>query len=202
MTDERLKPSLPSCEELAWVCGRLATGYLLIHLNFNLNLGGGALDLLPDWLGFWMMANALPRLAVSQPSALLIRPLALLLTGWDGLEWAANALDVSADALPLLPLVMRVVSLYFHYQLLTNVADAVESRLPDRSGTLRTLRTVQTLLLTVFSVLSPWLADAVLGQDAVGWVSLALLLASVCVAFALWGQLRGCKKELLAWEGE
>ena len=60
--------------------GRIAWGYALIYLHFNIN----TIDLLPDWAGWLLIYSALPGLAgAGEPSALLLRPLCGLLAAWE-----------------------------------------------------------------------------------------------------------------------
>ena len=178
--------------QLAGVCGSVALGYLLIHLEINL----GTLDILPDWVGFLLMVEAIGELAEQQPSARLLRPLGLLLAAWNFVAWvdAIFSIDLSWGGgfsdLPVLALVIRVVSLYFHFQLLTNIADAAEGYIPDQCAILRRRRTMQTLFLTLIALPLPW-------TDEWFYASLVLLLATLIVAFTLWWQLRVMKAELL-----
>lgn len=174
---------------LAEACGKVATGYLFLYLNFNLNFGG-TLDVLPDWLGMVFLLQSLPALACWQPAALLLQPLGLLLAGWEGLEWLTAIFQLDLAALPVLPLVVRVVSLYFHFQLLTNLADAVQPYHPEEADALRGRRTLNTLFLTAFALPLPW--------EEWQYAALVLLLCSVAVTFALWHCLRRIRRLLLA----
>ncbi len=56
----------------------IALGYLLLHLDLNL----GALNILPNWLGYILILKALPALGEYEPSALLLRPIGILLALW------------------------------------------------------------------------------------------------------------------------
>lgn len=174
---------------LAEACGKVATGYLFLYFNFNLNFGG-TLDVLPDWLGMAFLLQSLPALACWQPAALLLQPLGLLLAGWEGLEWLAAVFQLDLAALPVLPLVARVVSLYFHFQLLTNLADAVQPYHPEEADALRGRRTLNTLFLTAVALPLPW--------EEWQYAALVLLLCSVAVTFALWHCLRRIRRLLLA----
>lgn len=138
-------------EKLADAVKQIAWGYLLIHVNINL----GTLNVLPNWLGYVLMLRALPSLGESEPSALLLRPLGILLALWEGVLWVLTIFGASFDS-TLLSIVAAAVSLYYHFQLLTNLADlARRQNCPEQSRILR-LRTVQTLLATVFSLPVPW----------------------------------------------
>lgn len=150
---------------------RIAWGYLLIHLHFNL----GTLDLLPDWLGYWFMTAALPVLAEEEPSAALLRPFGLILTGWAGIEWVLKLLGSDAQ-LGILSLLVSIISLYFHFQLLTNLASICEKWDCPQTGKLRTLRTVQTVICTLLALPLDW----------VNWEPVAYIVLIVGVVAAIW----------------
>ena len=71
-------------EKLAGAVKFIAWGYILLHLNFNL----GTLNILPNWLGYVLMLQALPILGNDEPSAPLLRPLGIILALWEGALWA------------------------------------------------------------------------------------------------------------------
>ena len=105
------------------LCGairQIAWSYVLIHLNINL----GTLNLLPDWLGYLLILNALPKLAEAVPSALLLRRPAILLIAWEAVLWVMALFGASAEILPLwqiADLIISAVSLYFHFRLLSDI---------------------------------------------------------------------------------
>ena len=56
----------------------------------------------------------------------------------------------------LFTVIVSVLVLYFNFQLLTNLADAVDGYLPDEADRLRRLRTLNTLFLTLVALPLPW----------------------------------------------
>jgi hypothetical protein len=129
----------------------IAYGYLLLHLNFNL----GTLNVLPNWLGYILILRALPELGEYESSALLLRPLGILLGLWEGVLWTVNLTGSSLNGY-LFTAISAVIALYFHFQLLTNLADiAGICGCPERSRIL-TLRTVWTVLNTLVALPVPW----------------------------------------------
>lgn len=138
-------------ETLSNAVKQIAWGYVLIHFNFNL----GTLNILPDWLGYVLMLRALPILGEIVPSALLLRPLGVLLALWEGVIWALDIFGISFSSTVLI-IIAVVASLYFHFQLLTNLAELAERyRCPEQYRILH-LRTVRTLFITVFSLPILW----------------------------------------------
>lgn len=145
--------------------GGVAWGYLLLHLDINL----GSVNILPEWLGYLLILDALPILAREIPSALLLKPLGQLLALWEGVQWVLKLLGTEFSPY-LIEVIIGVVSLYFHFQLLTNLAElagryppppeephalsGTEPAQPDKPpAPLHTrilrLRTARTLLITV-----------------------------------------------------
>ena len=157
-------------EKLADAVQQIAWGYLLLHININL----GTLNILPNWLGYVLMLSVLPLLGEAAPSALLLRPLGILLALWEGVIWALTIFGVSFDG-TVLSTIAAAVSLYFHFQLLTNLAELAERHSCPEQRRILHLRTVRTLLITVFSLPIPWMKYQVL--------SIGMAAVSIIVAF-------------------
>ena len=138
-------------EKLASAVKQIAWGYVLLHVNVNL----GTLNILPNWLGYVLMLSALPILGESEPSAMLLHPLGILLALWEGLLWGLTIFGVRFDS-TVLSIIAAAVSLYFHFQLLTNLADLAQQKNCPEHRRILNLRTVRTLLITVLSLPIPW----------------------------------------------
>jgi hypothetical protein len=138
-------------EKLADAVKQIAWGYLLLHININL----GTLNILPNWLGYVLMLSVLPLLGEAAPSALLLRPLGILLALWEGLLWGLTIFGISFDS-TVLSIIAAALSLYFHFQLLTNLAELAQRYSCPEERRILHLRTVRTLLITVFSLPIPW----------------------------------------------
>lgn len=138
-------------EKLAGAAKQIAWGYVLLLVDIKL----ATLNILPNWLGYVLMLSALPILGESEPSALLLRPLGILLAILEGVNWALTIFGVSFDS-TVLSIIAAAVSLYFHFQLLTNLAELAERHNCPEQRRILHLRTVRTLLITVFSLPIPW----------------------------------------------
>lgn len=101
----------------------VAWAYLLLFLNFNL----GTLNLLPNWLGYLLILSALDPLGTQAPSAPLLAPLGKVLAGWDGFVWVMALFGRDALSLYPLDLIVGILGLYFHFQLLTNLAEIAQA---------------------------------------------------------------------------
>lgn len=163
------------CNAVKWI----AWGYLFLHLDIHL----GVLNILPDWGGYLLILFALTVLGEEEKSALLLRPLGILLAVWEGIWWLAGLIGCSVEN-EMLIVIATVLSLYFHFQLLTNLAEIAERYdCPERERLL-VLRTVRTICITVFGLLAlptPWhkssLWETLSSGITVGIVVIHLLVA-------------------------
>ncbi len=174
---------------------QIAWGYLLLYLHINLNGGSVTVDLLPDWMGFFLIAEALSALSAARPSLGLIVRFGWALGVWEMVGLIADRIEW----LPLFELVsltFSLMTLYVHFQLLTDLAALAREQLPgscgeERSRTLLRLRTGSVGLNTMVH-----LPDLLLVLPE--WGLLLFLLAGVFMA--LWSAfaLFGLAKELEA----
>ena len=165
----------------------IAWGYLLLHVNFNL----GTLNVLPNWLGFLMIRDELKTIGQIVPSALLLRPLVRVLALWEGLLWVLALLGKEFSFYPL-ELVIMIIALYFHFQLLTDLAQIARQFPPelDEATELKPLdqrilrsRTVRILLATLMALPLP--------AKLLGWMpfTVVIVLANFVVAVRIMAQL-------------
>ena len=158
-------------------------GYLLLHLHINL----GRLDILPNWAGYLALLSALPVLAKEEPSAALLRPLATGLALWEGFLWVVKLLGGSVE-IPVLPLVVSIVGLYFHFQFLTDVMIAAENHGLPQATRIGQLRTWRTVIMTAAALPLDWAEHL--------WVVSALTAASLLVTGALCLELNAMRNML------
>ena len=98
----------------------IAWGNLLILLDFNLN----RLDVLPNWVGYLLIFYAIGWLAGELRDLPLLRPFCTLLLLAELADWVAVFLTGEAltGRLFLVNALLVCVSLYFHFQLLGDLA--------------------------------------------------------------------------------
>ncbi|MCC8099479.1 MAG: hypothetical protein LIO78_05365 [Clostridiales bacterium] len=158
-------------EKLAAAAKLTAWGYLLIRIDLNL----GTLDILPGWLGYLLILQALPAFGEEEPSAKLLRPLGIVLALWEGAGWLAALCGVTVDSY-LLTVLAGVVELYFHFQLLTDLSHIAGKYACPQEGKLLTLRTVYTLVATLSFLTLPW-------ED---WTAAAFAVVLTGMVTAIW----------------
>jgi len=195
MSEPRLQNQL---EYLAYKIGHIGWGYIFMYLNVNL----GTIDILPSWAGYLFILSALPVLSEYEKSAALLRNLAILLTGWAVLEWVMAIFGITSAAgsmgtlINIAATIIGVVSIYFHFQMLTNLAEiAGQLGLDERKERLLKLRTVNTILHTILAIFS-----SLAFLQAFMWLTLGLALINFVNTLRITICLFGFKSDLLTTE--
>ena len=99
---------------------KIAWGYVFLHLNFNLN----TLNLLPNWVGYLLFFSAIVLLGDQLRDLTLLKPFCILLGARELADWLA--MFATGQTLMgqffLLDALLTCIGLYFHFQLLTDLA--------------------------------------------------------------------------------
>ena len=132
---------------------KIALGYFFIYFNFNIN----TINILPSFVGYLLIFLAIRDLACEEKELLLLRPFAIILICWHGAKWLLSWGSVDLDGLlEIGGLLIGLINLYFHFQLLTNLA-AIASKYQDEGdemdATLLRCRTFQTVTLTAAMII-------------------------------------------------
>ena len=153
----------------------MAMGYVFLHIDVTIGI-----NLLPDWVGYWLLYAALPRLSREEPEAGLLKPLAAIILGYGLLDWVVGIAGSSME-LPVIDLVINVLGLYFHFQLLTNLASVVRRYGCPHERKIFHLRTGRTLLSTAAVLPITWepFLAAVLAAYLIVVVWICLVLFTV-----------------------
>lgn len=141
---------------------RVAWGYFFLYFNFNLF----TLNLLPDFVGYILFLSAITLLKDEERELSLLYTLGVIMTLWTGVEWLGGLVGLKLDGLwQFVDITIAVINLYFHFQLLTNLASVAEKHQPEECSFDKKLlcyRTFQTVMLTAVFVIqffSPWLTE-------------------------------------------
>ena len=96
-----------------------AWGYLFLYLDVNL----GTVSILPAFVGYLLFWSAISALEGEVRDLSLLRPLCALLGAWAGAGWLYSWTGGSLDGCfyPL-DVILQAASLYFHFQLFTDLA--------------------------------------------------------------------------------
>lgn len=149
-------------------------GTLLLFLDFDLNFRFGfsfTLPLLPNCIGFWLVARGTRSLAADRPSLGLLGPFWLALGLWSLQQFFPGLSPHIPGALSLLAALVRM---YADFQLFTDLAGLAEALLPGAPlpRQLRSARTAAVLLTTLF-----YFQDLLLRAP---WLTLAAAAAGFC----------------------
>lgn len=126
---------------------RAAWGYFFLYFSIN----ASQVDLLPTFVGYLLFLSALKLMEHEQRELTLLKPLAILLALWHGVDWVLSLAGGNLYGLQFIDLIRDVVNLYFHFQFLTDIASIAcryQSEDTDLDGRILRCRTLQTLMLT------------------------------------------------------
>lgn len=157
-----------------------AWGYLFLWFDFNLN----NISILPAFAGYLLFRSAIRRLSAERREFTLLEPLAVILALWHGADWLASWAETTLDGrFPPLDLIIAAVSLYFHFQFLTDLAAlAAAHQTPDQKLDRQLLRwrDIYVLVITALTLIL-YLPDSSVRETA----GIVLLLAACLVCVVL-----------------
>lgn len=106
---------------------RIFHGFMFVFLDFNLNLGSSSIDLIPDFIGYIMIAQGLDELAVFSPRFARIRPYAAGMAIYSGAGYVFALLGLSAGLGPVIHMILTlaetIVSLKISFEILMGIMD-------------------------------------------------------------------------------
>ena len=158
---------------------KIAWAFVLLYIDISL----GTLNLLPDWAGYLLIWQAISLLSGERRALELLRPFCLGLGLWSAAGWLLTLFSrsLSAGFLPL-SVVVRVVSIYLSFQLLTDLAALAEQHQGEGwtlDRKLRFCRSVTAVLSVIPFLPLPW-------KDGVMLVpSLLLILCQAAVSILI-----------------
>lgn len=174
---------------------KIAISYILIYLHINISV----IDILPDWLGYFLIVSVLPIISEKEKSAQLLKPFGIAIGIWnifeDVLKIAGNELNLT-----VISLVFNVVTIYFHFQLITNIANLdIEEAKKKR---LLNLRTATVLLHTVTSLalLVPTMFD--IDYEIYSYFVIVMLIPQLVICFWISFELFKISKDMKEKEVE
>ena len=179
---------------------RIAWAYVFLLIDFSMSVNDFSINVLPGWVGFLLIFLALPSVEEQEPSASLLRPLVILLGLWEVIRWVGTLVTGSVFDVPLLTLILSALSMYFHFQFLTNLSSIARAHgLLEDSEKLLHLRTGLTLFTALVTILY-FLNLLELFQGV--FLGLFLLGAILCTSCAIWTVFpyRNAEKALLPAE--
>lgn len=174
---------------------KIAISYILIYLHINISV----IDILPDWLGYFLIVSVLPVLSQKEKSAQLLKPFGIALGVWNIVEWL---LKIAGDELNfyVISLVFSIITIYFHFQLITNIANLdIEEPKKKRLLNLRTATVILHTVLT-FSLFIPTVID--IDNEIYTYVLMIMLIPQLVICFWISGELFKLSKAMKEKEVE
>lgn len=190
MTDQ--KTIEQSLSHVAW-------GYFFLNVDFNI----GPVSVLPRFVGFLLLLSAIETLSGRQRDLALLKPLCVLLSAWNGVDWLLSWFGGDLDGKALfLDLLVTAAGLYFHFQFLTDMAalaETYQAKGRDLARRLQNHRAIYVVAYAAAGLLSS-LAAGLYGiwrQYAMKAGTVAALVTMLSVIFILFDlfALRRCARE-------
>lgn len=174
-------------KKLAHAISLIAWGYLFLYFNVTL----GTMNIIPNWVGYLMMGKAIKELKEASPAMGLLGPLCILLAALEMWFWTLTLIGIDNQhyVLQLLSLLMAVAAIYFHFQLLTNLVEALGRAGEPWRKELLNLRTVRTVLAAVMALPVLW-ADHLVA-------TVVLAIAGILVGISISAVLFWCRNAIL-----
>ena len=110
---------------------KLFFGFLLIFVDFNLNLNGHTLNIFPDWAGYCLIYAGLNDLANEGEHFPLAKPWCLGMAAYTGIVWVLELLlgETKLGIIGwLLTLAAALVSFYVSYLIIQGIGDIEHNR--------------------------------------------------------------------------
>jgi len=112
-------------------------GFLMVFLDFNIELGSGVIGLLPDFVGFIFIVKGLDELKGESPKFTVIRPYAVAMAAYCGLVYILDLIGLSRDmgfAATAIGILATLLSLYITYTIILGIEDIEGARGAELGG--------------------------------------------------------------------
>ena len=163
---------------------KIAWAYVFLYFDINL----GTIDILPAFGAYWIFYKAIrDSISLEEETANLLKPIAILLVIYQSILWLLRCFAIPTEIL-LITEIGAVVSLYFHFQLLTNLADIARRYQCPQERFLLRFRTMQTILQTILAFTTPF--------EELYTISLILVIIQIVIVICLCFVLRDFKHTL------
>ena len=171
---------------------KAAWGYFFIYFDFTIN----TVSILPSFVGYLLFLSAIGYLKDEERELSLLHTLCVILALWHGVDWLAGWVSFDMDGVwQFVDILVSLVNLYFHFQLLTNLASIATKYQPEGyelDSELLRYRTIQTVILTAITIITHFHSRLL---EVWIFVSIVMLIiysiAGICLMKALF-DLRRC----------
>lgn len=166
---------------------QIAISYIFIYFHINISV----IDIFPDWLGYFMIVSTLPILSEKEQSAGLLKPFGIAIGIWNIINWVLKITDAPWN-LTLITFLFNIITIYFHFQLISNIANLDIEQ--SKRKKLLALRTATVLLHTVLT-LSLFIPTNI---DIEVYSNIIIFMAIIQIVICFWiaGELFGLSKTM------
>lgn len=168
-------------------------GYFFLYFDINL----GTISILPSFVGYILFLKAIDLLEEEERELSLLKTLGLFLVAWNVIEWLAKCVGYSfGNKWQFVTLIAGLLNMYFHFQFLTNIASIAIKHQEENCAydkTLLSCRTIQTLMLTVFLVVTNL---SFIPEDILIYPTFILAIIYIIVCIYIMATLNGLRKNL------
>lgn len=168
-------------------------GYFFLYFDINL----GTISILPSFVGYILFLKAIDLLEEEERELSLLKTLGLILVAWNVIEWLAKCVGYSfGNKWQFVTLIAGLLNMYFHFQFLTNIASIAIKHQEENCAydkTLLSCRTIQTLMLTVFLVVTNL---SFIPEDILIYPTFILAIIYIIVCIYIMATLNGLRKNL------
>ena len=173
---------------------KIAISYIFIYFSINIVV----FDILPDWLGYFMIVSALPILSENDQSAQLLRPFGVALGIWNIIEWALKITGTQWN-FTLISLILSIITIYLHFQLITNIAN-LDIEQPKR----KRLLLLRTIIVILHTILNLWLfiPKNLFDEEIYAYIIMFMSVPQAILCFWIAGELFELSKKMKEKEFE
>lgn len=110
---------------------KLFYGFLLMFLSFDLSFNGHSLDVLPDFVGYFLLIRGMKEMEAESGLFRNPRPFAVGMMVYSAVLWVGDLLAVTGEGWlsQILDLITMIVALYIAWMLIRAVQETEESRM-------------------------------------------------------------------------
>ena len=164
-------------------------GFFFIFLHFNLNFNGHTLNLLPAFVGYWILVRSMDALSGESELFGALRPFAIGMAVYTAILWVGDLLAVtsSGPVSMLLGLLSTLVSLYIAWGVSRAVEDMERTRSADLGAVGLRKAWVALAIGEALALLASGVAMLGLGALVLGILGLVVALVGIVwYLVALW----------------
>ena len=164
---------------------KIAWGYVLLYLDFNLSINSHTLNVLPNWAGYLLIFSAILLLGERLRDLLLLKPFCILLGVVSAVDWIWVLLagQELTGRFFLFSILITCVGIYFRFQMLTDLALLAEE-CGARANSLRSCRNAEAVIQVILMLPLPWEDYTILTALSIGLLIAGLIVCG-CIIYQL-----------------